>query len=122
MTLNPYQVYQQNAVMTAKPGELTAMLYDGLARFLYQARQAIDMQRIAEANHALLRAQDIVNYLAGTLDLNYEISASLGDLYNFMLRRLVEANLKKDSAVVEEVLDLVKDLSAAWREAMKRAV
>lgn len=122
MTLNPYQVYRQNAVMTAKPGELTAMLYDGLVRFLYQARQAIDMKKMEEANQALLRAQDIVHYLAGTLDSNYEISASLAALYDYMARRLIEANMKKDSAAVDEVLDLVKDLSAAWREAMKKAV
>lgn len=116
--LNPYQVYQQNAVMMASRDELTAMLYDGVLKFLSQAKKAVQARDIQGANEALLRAQDIVNYLNSTLDPGYEISSKLAAIYNYIIRRLVEANLKKDIAIIDEVIAIVKDLCSTWRKAM----
>ncbi|OIQ55624.1 flagellar export chaperone FliS [Neomoorella thermoacetica] len=121
MALNPYQIYQQNAVMMAGPGELTAMLYEGAIRFLNQARQAITKKDIPAAHQSLIRAQDIISYLNNTVNTTYEVGANLAAIYDYVLRRLVEANMKKDAAIIDEAIDLIKDLSATWREAMTRA-
>lgn len=121
MALNPYQIYQQNAVMMAGPGELTAMLFDGAIKFLNQARQAIMSKDIFAAHQSLIRAQDIISYLNNTVNTTYEVGANLATIYDYILHRLVEANLKKDTTIINEALDLIKDLSATWREAMARA-
>lgn len=119
LAVNPYLKYQQNAVESASPGELVIMLYDGLVRFLKIAANSLESKDIAGANNALVRSQDIVSYLNETLDKNYEISKNLSSLYDFMLRRLVDANINKDAGMVMEVLELVDELRGTWCQAVK---
>lgn len=121
MINNPYQQYKANAVMTASPEELTLMLYDGIIRFLNQAKEAISSRDMQTAHERLVRVQDILNELNATLDRNYDISANLASLYDFMIRKTVEANVKKDVAIIDEVLGLARDLRDTWQQAMKKA-
>ncbi len=116
--LNPYQAYRQNDVMTAGRYELVAKLYDGVLKFLYEAQKALGGNDIPAAHQALVRAQEIVAYLSESLDPKYEISANLAAVYTYINERLVEANLKKEAAIVAEVVPMVKDLSNTWRQAM----
>ncbi|MFZ5354304.1 MAG: flagellar export chaperone FliS [Bacillota bacterium] len=116
---NPYQQYQQNTVYTATPQELTLMLYNGLVKFIKLAIQGIEEKNIEKANNNIIRAQDIVTEFMCTLDMQYEISNSLMALYDYMNRRLIEANLKKDKAVAEEVLGFAEELRDTWAQAMK---
>lgn len=110
--------YLEQKIFAAKPEELTLMLYDGILRFLKQAKLFMEMNNFEKTNYALIRAQDIIDELNITLDMTYELSQDLRDIYIYMRARLVEANLKKDQQIVDEVLDLGTDLRDTWKEAM----
>ena len=68
-----------------------------------------------------MRAQDILQYFQSALDEKYEVSQSLVLLYDYMYRRLLEANVRKDNEILEEVLGLAKELRDTWTQAMKFA-
>ncbi|MFZ5632090.1 MAG: flagellar export chaperone FliS [Bacillota bacterium] len=121
LATDPYLQYKQNAVQGASPGELTLMLYDGLVKFLKLALISMEQNDFNRSNNALIRSQEIVAYLNDTLDYRYEISQNLSALYDFMSRRLVEANTKKDAQIAAEVLELAEELRDTWQQAMKAA-
>ena len=122
MALNKaYNQYKENSVFTSTPEELTLMLYNGLVKFIMQAQAAIDEKDMEKANNSIIRAQDIVLHFQDTLDMKYEVSENLDLLYDFMYRHLLEANIKKDKTMLEDVLSLVKDLRDTWQQAMKLA-
>jgi flagellar protein FliS len=121
MMNNAYQQYQKNIVTTSTPEELTLKLYNGLVRFLKQSIQGIDEKDIQKSNNFIIRAQEIITEFTCTLDLNYKVSESLLSMYEYMSKRLTEANLKKDKAIVEEVLGYAEDLRDTWAQAMKIA-
>lgn len=116
-----YQMYQQTRVQTANPGNLILLLYQEGIKRLYQAEQAVDKGDIEGANNDLTTAQDII----------VELMCSLRDpdgggfvenmrrLYDYMHHRLVQANLKKDAAVIREVRDMLETLLEAWREILQ---
>jgi flagellar protein FliS len=116
-----YNQYKASSINTATPEELTLMLYNGLVKFLMQAQTAIETKNIEKANNSIVRSQAIIKEFQTTLDMNYEISKGLESLYDYMYRRLVEANLKKDKAIVDEILGYCKELRDAWAQAMKTA-
>lgn len=118
---NPYAQYKQNTIFTAPPEELTLMLYDGAIKFINQASLYMQEKKYDKSSNASIRAQDIITELNTTLDMQYEISKNLRSLYDYMLRRMIEANVKKDVAIFDEVLGLVSELRDAWKEAMKIA-
>lgn len=116
---NPYQQYEQQSVMTASPGELTLMLYNGCIKFIKKGIKYIEEDNIEKANNAIIRAQDIVNELTVTLDMEYEISEQLQLLYEYMGRRLIEANISKDMGILQEVEGLMAELRDTWAEVIK---
>lgn len=118
---NPYNSYnktKENAVFTASPEELTMMLYNGLVKFVNQAMIFIDEKKISQAHEAIYRTSDIIMELNMTLNMDYEVSKGLRQLYDFLLSKLVEANITKDKKVLEEILPIVIDLRDTWKEAM----
>ncbi|MBL6008049.1 flagellar protein FliS [Bacillus halotolerans] len=116
---NPYAAYQQNSVNTATPGELTLMLYNGCLKFIKLASQAIENSDIERKNENLIKAQNIIQELNGTLNRNIELSGSMGAMYDYMYRRLVEANMKNDKSILEEIEGYVTDFRDAWKQAMQ---
>jgi len=118
---NPYQQYQQQSVMTASPGELTLMLYNGCMRFIKQAMECVSNRDLEGAHNAIIRAQDIILELMSSLDMNYEISSGLAALYDYMHRRLIDANTQKNVQILEEVLGFVTEMRDTWAEAIKIA-
>lgn len=118
---NAYQQYQQNMINTATPQELTLMLYNGLVKFLKLSIQSIEEKNMEKANNYIIRSQDIIMEFMCTLDMQYEVSKSLMSLYDYMNRRLVDANTKKEKAIVEEVLGFAEELRDTWAQAMKLA-
>jgi len=95
------------------------MLYRGAIKFLVKARSEIEAANIEGAHHNLLRAQDIMLELMNGLDLSMgDVAHNLQGLYVFMYRRLVEANVKKDATEVDEVLAMLRELLAAWEQAV----
>lgn len=120
MNASTYQQTYNNAqVMTAPPGELTLMLYNGAIKFLKLAKSAMEARNISESNRNLQRTQDIISELMCTLNMEIEISKNLMALYEFMNHHLIQANIKKEPAMVQEVLELVEDLRNTWVEVIK---
>ena len=122
MALNKavYQ-YQQNSIMTATPEELTLMLYNGCIKGIRLAKIGLEDKDYEKANLYLCKAQAIIRELRATLDMKYDISKNLYELYTYFLDRLIEANVKKESAILDEVEQFVSDLRDTWAEAMKDA-
>ncbi|HAG07331.1 MAG: Flagellar protein FliS [Clostridia bacterium 62_21] len=115
---NPYQQYRENAVLTADQGRLALMLFEGAARFAREAAGHIAARNPAAAHAAIVRAQDIVEYLAATVNPEIEVGRNLAALYDFIHTRLVEANAKKDTAPLGEAIGLIEQLRDTWREAL----
>ncbi|MFO7152690.1 MAG: flagellar export chaperone FliS [Bacillota bacterium] len=115
--MNPYQQYQENQIMTAPPERLVLMLYEGALKFLRLAKKAVEEKSYADANNYIIRVEDIIMELNMSLDMNFEISKSLRNLYNFIYEKLIEANIKKDLSKLEEVEGLLAGLKEAWQEA-----
>ena len=116
-----YSAYKSNSISTSKPEELTLMLYNGLVRFIMQAQKSIEDKDREKAHENIVRAQDIILEFEATLDPQYEISNNLMSLYGYIHRRLIDANVKKDKQILDEVLKFATDLRDTWVQAMKQA-
>ncbi len=115
---NAYAKYKEQSVNTATPEELTLMLYNGCIKFINLAEVFIDDKNIEKINVNILKAQDIVNELNITLNMDYEVSENLRQLYSFVNERLIEANLRKDKKPLLEAKEIVTELRDTWKEAM----
>ncbi|MRX72197.1 flagellar export chaperone FliS [Bacillus lacus] len=116
---NPYQAYQQNSVSTASPGELTLMLYNGCLKFIKQAKLAIQQEQIEERNINILKAQKIVQEFMVTLDMSQDISENMMSMYDYCRTRLIEANIKNDAAILQEVEEHITDFRDAWKQVVQ---
>ena len=116
---NPYQAYQSNAVTTASPGELTLMLYNGCLRFIKAARMAMENKEIEKKNENLIKAQNIISELRVTLNMELEVSKNMMVMYDYILRRLIEANMKNDTAILDEAEELVTGFRDTWKQAIQ---
>lgn len=122
------RAYRTNSVVTASPGQLVLMLFDGVLRSLGIAREAFtlppdDMRRIAVINTQLIKAQTIIAELQGTLNMEAgdgKFSNEMYRLYDYYTRRLVEANLRKQVEPVIEVERLLGEVRTAWAEMLKQ--
>lgn len=117
--LTAQNAYKQNSVTTASPGELTLMLYNGCLKFLHKAKQAIQDKNIQEKNSNLQKAQSVIAELMSTLNMDVDVSKQLLPLYEYLNRRLVEANVKSDIAIIEEVEGFVTEFRNTWKEVIR---
>jgi flagellar secretion chaperone FliS len=118
MAVNPYETYKQQEILSANRGELLLMLYDGCIKQLKLACIFLEETSIEETHNALMKAQAILSKLMSDLDMDYEISGTLMDLYEFFYQELTEANMKKDAARITPVLDMLIDLRNTWQMAI----
>lgn len=116
---NPYQSYQNNSVQTASPGELTLMLYNGCLKFITQAKQAIFNKNIQEKNTNLLKAQKIIQELMVTLNMDAPVSMTLMPMYDYLNRRLVEANIQNSIEILNEAESFLIEFRDTWKEAIQ---
>ncbi|NQD65117.1 flagellar export chaperone FliS [Bacillus haikouensis] len=116
---NPYTAYQNNSVNTASPGELTLMLYNGSLKFIHIAKKAIEDKNIELKNTNIQKAQAIVSELMVTLNTDLEISRNLMSLYDYINRRLTEANVKNDAAILEEVEGMITEFRDTWKQVIQ---
>ncbi|WP_394580834.1 flagellar export chaperone FliS [Cytobacillus firmus] len=113
---NPYQKYQQTSVNTATPAELTLMLYNGCLKFMGQAKQAIESSNIEKKNEYIQRSQMIIQEFMVTLNKDVAMSEDLMRLYDYILRRLIDANTKNDLEALSEAEEMVMNLRNTWKE------
>jgi flagellar protein FliS len=117
---NPAAFYRRNNILTATPEQLVVMAYDGLLRFLSQAKAALDRDETEAMTASLGRARDIVAELMASLEPGYEISKNLQPLYGYMFRNLMTAGPRRDREGIEAVESLAKGLRDAWAEAAEK--
>lgn len=113
------QMYQKNAVQTASPAKLILMLYDGAVKFTNIAIEAIEAGDIEKAHNNIVKAQNIIVEFRSTLDMKYPVAKDFDVVYDYIYRRLVEANMKKDKDILVEALKHIKTMRDTWREVMK---
>ena len=118
MTYQALNKYKQNTVTTATPEELTLMLYDGAIKFMNIGKYSIENKDIERRHTSLIRAQDIINELNHSLNMDYAISEELRELYDFVSSRLVDANIGKDIVAIEDALGIVHEMRDTWKEVM----
>lgn len=118
--IDKYRVYQEQAVLTASPGKLILFLYDRAISLLNQAQKALNSNEGEKAHNSLVDAQSILWELISSLDHKVEpLAQNLFLLYDYILQRLVEANLKKDETIIIEVRELLTELRESWVVALK---
>jgi flagellar protein FliS len=120
----PSQEYLKTKVMTASPEMLTLMLWDGAIRFAEQAKEAIRRKDIEGSFKALVRSQKIITELSSALNRNVDpdLCGKLAALYNFIYRRLVEANITKDEKLVDDALEIMRHQRETWVMLMDKLV
>jgi flagellar protein FliS len=116
-----YAVYANNKVMTASPAELTLMLYEGAIKFTNIAIQAVEDHDIEKAHNNIMKTQNIIEEFQATLDHRYPVAKDFDEVYNYLMRRLREANIKKDKEILEEVLKHLRTMRDTWKEVMRTA-
>lgn len=119
MPASAYKSYQQNSVLTATPGELTLMLYNGCIKFIRQARIAMTEKNVENKNMYLQKAQNIIRELMVTLDQKQPVAQNMLQLYDYINRRLIESNIKNDLEILDEVEGLVTDFRDTWKQVIE---
>ncbi len=119
MDNNIANAYQRNAIMTASPAELTLMLYEGAIKFCNIAIVAIEKNDYEKANTNLKKAQAIITELRITLDHKYPVWEDFDRVYDYIYRRLVEGNMAKDIAIIEDALKYIREMRDTWKEVMR---
>jgi flagellar secretion chaperone FliS len=117
------QQYLEEQILNASPGQLLLMLYDGAIKNVLIAKKAIGEKDYETSNNKLIRAQKIIMEFMDTLDFNVypEMAQNLLGIYEYMHYQLVQANIKRDVALLDEVLWHLKNLRKTWNEALVNA-
>jgi flagellar protein FliS len=114
---NPIDQYKETQIKTANQGKLIVMLYDGAIKFLNAAKEALAQKNIEECHHKITRSQDIIMELLLSLNMEAgDIAHKLYNLYIYMNKRLIEANIYKKPEPIDEVLKMLVDLKEVWAQ------
>ncbi|MFT9269811.1 flagellar export chaperone FliS [Liquorilactobacillus nagelii] len=110
--------YLKNQVMGASPIKLVVMLYEGSIRSMKMAKAAIEKQDVVQAHTQLVKAQNIIAELKSSVntDVDVTISQNLINLYDFCNEQLLQANLNKDSSLVDNAINTMSELLASWKQ------
>ena len=114
-----YEQYNNNKVLMASPAELTLMLYEGAIKFCNMAMLGIEKKDIEKAHTNIVKVEKIIQYLRETLDMKYPVAQDFENIYVYVERRLVEANVKKDKEILEEVCEHLRSVRDTWKEVMR---
>ena len=116
---NAYAQYKNSKVLTASPAELTLMLYEGAIKFCNIAIVAVEQKDIEKAHVNIQKTQRIIEHFRLTLDMKYPVAQDFDRVYEYLGRRLVQANIKKDKEILEEVLEHLHSMRDTWKEVMR---
>ena len=118
MYQNGYNIYKNNSINYASKEQLLLMLVDGAVKFAKIGRQAIIDKEIEKAHNNLTKTQDIFIELMVSLDVSKaEWTAPLFDIYGFIKDKLMEANIKKNAEIMDEVIPLIESVNKLWHDA-----
>lgn len=116
---NAYNTYRNNSVNYASKEQLLLLLVDGAVKYAKIGRQAILDKDVSKANINLVKTQNIFYELIGTLDLKKagDWGHQLISVYRYIVNRLIQANVKKDISIMDEVIPLIEEVRDTWNEA-----
>ena len=121
MPRNPYESYKKQSIMTMTPGDMLLTLYDEILKQGETAKVAMERKEYGDVNRALQKAQRILSHLKATLDFKYDIAKNLNALYDYFIRRLVDANMHKENGPIDEVLPMIEELRDTFAQADKNS-
>ena len=118
---NAFNTYKSNSINFASKDQLLLMLVDGAAKFSKIGRQAITDKDVKKAHENIVKTQNIFYELMVTLDVKKggEWAENLMKVYDFIVRRLTDANMKKDVIIMDEIIPLIDDIKDTWNQAYK---
>lgn len=120
MTANQgYAAYANNKIQYASPAELTLMLYEGAIKFCNRAIVACEKQDIKEAHVNIIKVERIIGEFQATLNMKYPVAQDFDRVYSYLMERLIQANVKKDPEILEEVLKHLRTMRDTWKEVMR---
>lgn len=114
-----YSQYNNSKILTASPAELTLMLYEGAIKFCNIAIVALEQKDVPKAHTNIVKTQKIIDYLRQTLDMKYPVAQDFENIYVYLSQRLVEANVKKEKDILEEVNGHLRSVRDTWKEVMR---
>ena len=116
--MNGLSVYEETAVTTQNKEKIIVLLYEGAIKFLKKAALSIENKDYLSKGRDIVRAQEIIFELNMCLNMEVggEISENLRLLYNFMYKRLSDANRTCDTKIINEVINILKHLHNAWSQ------
>lgn len=115
---NGYAAYANSKITTASPAELTLMLYDGAIKFCNIAIMGIEKKDIEKAHNNIVKVERIIKEFQSCLDHRYPVAQDFDNVYKYLIKRLHEANIKKDAEILEEVLKHLRTMRDTWKEVM----
>jgi flagellar protein FliS len=120
---NAYNTYKTNSINYASKDQLLLMLVEGAVKFAKIGRQAILDKNIKKAHENIVKTQNIYYELIIAIDINNggEWSQALFKVYDFIVRKLIAANAKKDVTIMDEVIPLIENVKDTWEQAYKIA-
>ena len=114
--------YKRVDVETASQGKLINLLFNGAIQRAEEAGRQLGLMKNQAAHDNLLRTQEIITELRGALDMNAgEIAKNLDRVYEYILHLLVQANLKKELAPIEEAVEHMTAMRDTWKDAFDKA-
>lgn len=122
MKQNPANTYLRTQIMTASPQELRLMLFGGAIKFCRQGKESLAKKDYEASYNALMRAQKIVLELSTSLnrDMAPDLCDKLSGLYTYIYRLLVDANMNRVSAPIDEAIELLEYEQQTWRLLMNK--
>ena len=122
MNMAGYEAYKRTQVQTADQGSLILMCYDGAIGFLKKAKKAHEENNTQTWSTFLNKAQNVLWELVNSL--NYEagqIAYNLDSLYNYMIRRIIDAEYDNNPATIDEVIAYLADMRDSWEKIIKKS-
>jgi len=110
------KVSLESEIAVASPHRIIQMMFEGALQRIAQSKYAIQQKKQAQKGENIGKAISIIAGLSGSLDMDAgpEISANLDSLYDYMLRRLTEANIANDVDMLDEVSALLRTIKEGW--------
>ena len=114
-----YGQYNNSKILTASPAELTLMLYEGAIKFCNIAITAVENKEIEKAHIHIQKIERMIDCLRQTWDIKYPVAEDFERINTYLSQRLIEANVKKDKEILEEINGHLRSLRDTWKEVMK---
>lgn len=117
---NPYAAYNNSKIQTATPAELTLLLYEGAIKFTNITIVAMEKNDVQKTHDNIMKTEKIIEEFQATLDHKYPVAKDFEAVYSYLLKRLFDANIRKDPEILEEVLRHLRTMRDTWKEVMAK--